>query len=99
MKATAHIRNGLSISKAIPVTEFVVWIDRSCHHKPTPETLIALLADATASGRMTVTEKGEVDGFDSIPLYTNGQESLFALEVDGKIVWEVFEGAFKSYSK
>lgn len=91
MKLIAHTNNGLNLPQIIDITNISTWMNREVNHSIHQLSIASLLADAVDSKRMQVycsgQFKGRLDAHSGTPLYTNGQESVSRLELDGKLIW------------
>tara|TARA_R110000772_G_scaffold35637_4_gene85801 strand:+ start:20518 stop:21030 length:513 start_codon:yes stop_codon:yes gene_type:complete len=96
LQLIAVTRNGMAVERRTEINSISVWINKygqrpQCTHKPSKESIGALLADAIKSGRIVAYTSGEsegnIDAFEGTPLYTNGQENVKQLIFNGKIIW------------
>ena len=97
MNLIAKTFNGMHETKEIPVTSISAWIDRNSDHSVSATSINALLEYAKKSGQMQIYSNcivesldGKIDAYDGTPLYTNGQESVRELILDGKTIWKRF---------
>lgn len=91
MRAIALTRPGHGQPQEIEVTEISVWHNRCNRHPVTPESITALLKEAKKTNRMQIQtrqpHKGCINALDGTPLFTNGEEWVEHLAIDGEVVW------------
>lgn len=88
-KYIAITTDGMNIKKEIEINKVSMWIDRECTHSPNNEIIKSLIDASNKSGKMTITQRGEIDAFGSTPLYTDGQRSVIAIKNNtSELMWE-----------
>lgn len=92
MKITAITLDHLRDNVRTEVRSITTWIDGQCRHIPSERTLNALLKEAKKSGKLSIYTRGKfeghIDAFEATTLFTNGQEIVYCLIVNDRIVYD-----------
>jgi len=81
------IKDGMNNNDEILVTQIRTWINRNIDHGVNEDSIKSLLKDAANSNMMTIDSGGQIDAFGATPHYSNGQNSVYSLHLNGVEIW------------
>lgn len=86
----AVVVDGMNNKIKVPVKKVSTWINKESTHNVSQKSLESLLKDFSLSNNISIYYDkenkyyGTIDAFDSTPLYTNGQEKVKEIFINGK---------------
>jgi hypothetical protein len=84
---TATYLDGMKGLVEVDVTGYRAWVKNRLKTGSSDDIWDEFVGDVRSSKKITINDLGIIDGFSDTPNYINGEQSVYQLLYDGKVVF------------